>query len=113
MAGPLPAILALTRTQSRGHGFGEDVRMVAAFDAPAGWSPLRADVKGKGRDPTKEIPSSKFNDGRIGWRRLPIRGQDVVLKWFFDPNAGSTGSARAHPTWRSRPVDRPSARAPS
>lgn len=44
-----------------------------------------------GRDPTKERPSSKFNDGRIGWRRLPIRGQDVVLKWFFDPNGQVRG----------------------
>ena len=47
--------------------------------------------EGNGRDPTKEIPSSKFNDGRIGWRRLPIRGQDVVLKWFFDPNGQIRG----------------------
>jgi hypothetical protein len=34
---------------------------------------------------------SKFNDGRIGWRRLPIRGQDTVIKWFFDPNGQVRG----------------------
>jgi hypothetical protein len=38
-----------------------------------------------------ETPSSKFNDGRIGWRRLPIRGQDTVIKWFFDPNGQVRG----------------------
>ncbi|WP_407146260.1 hypothetical protein [Bradyrhizobium sp. ORS 86] len=38
-----------------------------------------------------ETPSSKFSDGRIGWRRLPIRGQDTVIKWFFDPNGQVQG----------------------
>lgn len=41
--------------------------------------------------PDEEIPSSKFNDGKIGWRRLPIRGQDTVLKWFFDNNGQVRG----------------------
>lgn len=38
-----------------------------------------------------EVPGSKFNDGRIGLRRLPIRGQDTVLKWFFDVNGTVKG----------------------
>lgn len=38
-----------------------------------------------------ETPTSKFSDGRIGWRRLPIRGQDTVLKWFFDVNGQVRG----------------------
>jgi hypothetical protein len=37
------------------------------------------------------LPASKFEDGRIGWRRLPIRSQDTVLKWFFDPNGQIRG----------------------
>lgn len=44
---------------------------------------------GMQEDPT--IPSSKFNDGLIGWRKLPIRGQDTVLKWFFGPNGEILG----------------------
>ena len=36
-------------------------------------------------------PSSNEDDGRIGWRRLPIRGQDTVLKWFFDTNGQIKG----------------------
>lgn len=32
--------------------------------------------------------SSNYTDGRIGWRRLPLRGQDTVIKWFFD-NSGT------------------------
>lgn len=35
--------------------------------------------------------SSKFNDGLIGWRRLPIRGQDTVIKWFFDDDGQTKG----------------------
>lgn len=36
-------------------------------------------------------PASKFDDGRIGIRRLPLRGQDTVIKWFFDPNGTTLG----------------------
>lgn len=27
---------------------------------------------------------SKFDDGLIGWKKLPIRSQDSIDKWFFD-----------------------------
>ncbi len=27
---------------------------------------------------------SKFNDGRIGWAKLPIRSQDTIWRWHFD-----------------------------
>lgn len=39
----------------------------------------------------QSIPSSEYSDNRIGWRRLPIRGQDTILKWFFDPNGQVKG----------------------
>jgi hypothetical protein len=29
---------------------------------------------------------SKFNDGKIAWRKLPIRSQDSLLRWVFAPN---------------------------
>lgn len=47
-----------------------------------------------GADPTnpgQELPGSQYDDGLIGWRRLPIRGQDTVLKWFFDLNGQPIG----------------------
>lgn len=31
------------------------------------------------------LPKSKFDDNLIRWRRLPLRGQDTILKWFFGP----------------------------
>jgi hypothetical protein len=51
----------------------------------------KAEARSNGSAIADENPSSKFDDGRIGWRRLPIRGQDVVLKWFFDQNGQIRG----------------------
>ena len=47
-----------------------------------------------GPDPTRpghDLPSSKYDDGKIGWRRIPIRGQDTVIKWYFDSNGQVKG----------------------
>lgn len=41
--------------------------------------------------PGRKLPSSKFNDGRIGWKKLALRGQDTVIKWFFDENGEVLG----------------------
>lgn len=37
------------------------------------------------------IPSSQFDDGRIGIRKLPIRGQDGIIKWFFGDHGEING----------------------
>lgn len=34
---------------------------------------------------------SKFSDGMIGWRKMPIRAQETLLRWAFD----ETGDVRA------------------
>jgi hypothetical protein len=52
-----------------------------------------------------ENPSSKYDDGRIGWRRLPIRSQDVVLKWFFDANGQIRGVTQQ--PWTGTLIDIP------
>lgn len=31
---------------------------------------------------------SKFNDGLIGWRKMPIRSQDTLTDWVFDDDGG-------------------------
>lgn len=33
-------------------------------------------------------PHSKFDDGRIGIRKLALRGQETLAKWIFDPEGG-------------------------
>lgn len=42
-------------------------------------------------NPLKQLPKSEYEDGLIGWRKIPIRGQDTVLKWFFDRNGDIEG----------------------
>jgi len=44
-----------------------------------------------GPKPQADMGSSKYADGKIGWRRLPIRAQDTITKWFFDPNGQVKG----------------------
>jgi len=39
----------------------------------------------------EHLPQSKYDDGLIGWRRMPIRGQETILKWFLDDNGQITG----------------------
>lgn len=34
---------------------------------------------------------SRFDDGRIGWRKLPVRGQESLLRWEFDQDGGIRG----------------------
>ena len=41
--------------------------------------------------PGHQLPQSEYDDKLIGWRRMPIRGQDTVLKWFFDENGQVKG----------------------
>lgn len=35
--------------------------------------------------------SSKFDDGLIGWKKLPIRGQSTIYEWDIDSNGGIEG----------------------
>jgi hypothetical protein len=38
-----------------------------------------------------EPPSSKYNDGLIGWRRLPVRKQETIFRWIFTGYSGIRG----------------------
>lgn len=37
-----------------------------------------------------DVPS-KYNDGLIGWKKLPIRGQSTIYDWDIDANGGING----------------------
>ncbi len=41
--------------------------------------------QGASRDPSKD---SKFNDGRIGWQKIPGRAQETIDRWLFDDDTG-------------------------
>jgi len=40
---------------------------------------------------------SKYNDGRIGWRKIPIRAQDTIYRWQFDDHGGIQGVEQMAP----------------
>lgn len=39
-----------------------------------------------GFQPEDAERNSRFADGRIGWRKLPVRAQDTVHRWLFEPD---------------------------
>ena len=49
-------------------------------------------------------PDSKYDDGRIGWRKFAFRAQDSLApgnEWIFDENGGIQGmNQQAPPFWR-------------
>jgi hypothetical protein len=45
-------------------------------------------------DPTMR---SKHSDGRIGWRKVPIRSQDSIYRWQFDDHGGIQGVEQLAP----------------
>ncbi len=62
-----------------------------------GWSAHEIVYKrrcGKKRDPRLR---SKFDDGLIGWQKLPIRSQDTLYEWLFDDQDNVTGIVQNPP----------------
>lgn len=51
------------------------------------------------------VATSRYDDNLIGWAELPIRGQDTILKWFFDKNGHITGMTQQ--PWNGAIVDLP------
>lgn len=67
---------------------------------PFGWSVHELVYKVR-RGPVGKEPS-KHADGAIGWKRLPLRGQDTLLKWELDENENLVAFVQVHPvTFRS------------
>jgi hypothetical protein len=45
---------------------------------------------------------SRYTDGRIGWRKLPIRSQETLQRWIFDETGGIKGMVQlAPPTYKT------------
>lgn len=40
---------------------------------------------------------SKFSDGLVGWKKLPIRGQESMQRWAFDDNGDVAGMIQMAP----------------
>ena len=40
---------------------------------------------------------SRYTDGKIGWRKMPIRSQETLQKWIFDDKGGIKGMVQLAP----------------
>lgn len=64
---------------------------------PYGWAFHEVVLKrrsGESADPTR---NSRFNDGRIGLRKMPIRAQETLSHWSFDEAGGIQGMVQQSP----------------
>lgn len=51
--------------------------------------PQREAVPTSDSEPKETPPSSRYKDGKIGWRKFPIRAQETLWRWQFDENGGT------------------------
>ena len=60
---------------------------------PFGWSWLEQVMKRRQgpNPPGKEAAKSKYNDGRIGWRKISLRPQTSLSAWRIDEHGGIHG----------------------
>ena len=59
---------------------------------PFGWSYFETVYKyRRGPDAEDGSERSKFNDGKIGWRKIALRAQETLYKWEFDEDGSATG----------------------
>jgi hypothetical protein len=62
-----------------------------------GWSWHEIVYKKRSGDNRDISASSKYNDGRIGWARMPIRAQTTLNGWIFDASGRAMGMEQNSP----------------
>jgi len=69
----------------------QDVLTEVLTMLPFGWAYLEIVYKKRDGFNAKPGQASRFSDGRIGWRKMPLRPQDTFEKWEFDDSGGIKG----------------------
>ena len=79
------------------HSFDDFIAEVLSM-LPYGWSWHEIVYKKRigpwEKDPKKR---SKHTDGLIGWRKIPIRSQETLMRWSFDESGGVRGMIQMAP----------------
>lgn len=71
-------------------GSWDDVLTEACTMYPFGWAWMEWVLKRRvGRRPGGGKPASKYDDGRVGWRKMALRSQTSLFEWEMDPNGGA------------------------
>ena len=80
------------------HSWHELMIAVLSF-LPYGWSFFEIVYKQrKGPDQKDPAKRSKYNDNKIGWRKIVMRSQDSLWQWQFDENGGIKAMIQRDPT---------------
>lgn len=64
---------------------------------PWGYSPFEVVYKVRRGDSNDPSRRSKYTDGRFGWRKWGIRGQQTIERWLFDDDGGIQGLVQLAP----------------
>lgn len=68
-----------------------------------GWSYHEIVYKRRdGNNPDDATRDSRFDDGRIGWRKFPIRAQETLERWEMDEHGGIRGLWQVTPNGSRR-----------
>lgn len=62
-----------------------------------GWSWHEIVYKHRSGDSSDPSKRSKYTDGKIGWRKFPIRSQDSLVEWEFDDEGGIQAMIQSAP----------------
>jgi hypothetical protein len=62
-----------------------------------GWSYHEIVYKRRMGNTRRPETQSKYDDGRIGWRKLPIRSQDTLWEWQYDDHDNLQGMVQCAP----------------
>ncbi len=73
------------------YSWGDTISEILSF-IKYGWAYTEIVYKiRRGNDTNNSKLKSKYDDGRIGWRKFAIRAQETLDGWGFDENGGITG----------------------
>lgn len=64
---------------------------------PFGWAWFETIYKLRGGDTERGETRSRFNDGKIGWRKFDIRAQETLARWIFDNDGGIAAMVQQPP----------------
>jgi hypothetical protein len=86
------------------HSWSDLLSDIVSF-LPWGWAYHEIVYKyrdGENADPSRR---SKFTDGKIGWRKWPIRAQETLWEWVIDPDGGIRAMKQvAAPDFQTRTI---------
>jgi len=64
---------------------------------PYGFALFEVVYKKRGGDSCSPKFKSRYDDGRVGWRKFSIRGQQTIWSWVFDDDGGIRGAIQQAP----------------